>query len=408
MKIHPLKLSFLILSLTGFAIHSQASTCSVPSASYPTIQSAIDDPTCDTINVAPGVYAENLFIARTVALLGAQTGQSVDARISGGPAESTVQGANPSGSTPVILINAPHVTVDGFTLKNLVTTNAAIGIRLRPSATFTNITNNIIDGINSADIGPTGSAVGLFVEGNAASTFILQNRLENISGSQSAHGILLGDGNAGNPLDTMSIQNNRITGVTSTDGGAYGLAVVNPLPFSGLFISDNELSNLEGSTLVHGFSFDAAMGVTSAINNSFTNLIGPSTDNKAIWFSANATDVYHTDASGSTFNLTVASYGIAIDPSVNVGGNSVNAGCSWWGSPDGPGPVGPGHGARVSPNVVYSPWRLGPDRTSPCTGNNVATTVEQCKNGGWSTTTRADGRTFKNQGDCQQYINNTH
>ena len=35
----------------------------------------------------------------------------------------------------------------------------------------------------------------------------------------------------------------------------------------------------------------------------------------------------------------------------------------------------------------------------------VATDKETCKNGGWKTLRRADGSTFKNQGDCIQYAN---
>lgn len=35
----------------------------------------------------------------------------------------------------------------------------------------------------------------------------------------------------------------------------------------------------------------------------------------------------------------------------------------------------------------------------------VATTREACKNGGWQTVKRANGDSFKNQGDCIQYVN---
>jgi hypothetical protein len=35
----------------------------------------------------------------------------------------------------------------------------------------------------------------------------------------------------------------------------------------------------------------------------------------------------------------------------------------------------------------------------------VASNKDQCKDGGWSTLHRADGSTFKNQGDCIQYVN---
>lgn len=35
----------------------------------------------------------------------------------------------------------------------------------------------------------------------------------------------------------------------------------------------------------------------------------------------------------------------------------------------------------------------------------VATSKDQCKNGGWQNVKRADGSSFKNQGDCIQYVN---
>jgi hypothetical protein len=401
---------YVMAASAALLVHAgtaRGATCSVPS-DHPTIQAAVDDASCSIVNVAPGLYPENVFISRAVTLNGAQAGQPVAARISGSPAESTVQGANPTGSVPVILINAPNVTVDGFTVKNSVAANAAIGFQIKAVSTYGLITNNIVDGIESADLGPAGSATAIFVEGGAFSTFIDSNALRNVSANQSAHGLLLGDGNPANLLSPMNIQHNTVSGITSINSGAYGLLIVNPMDNNGMFIDSNDFNTLEGSTLVHGLSFDARTSVMAAIRNSFTNLIGPPTDNKAIWFSANDPDVYRTDASGSNFNLTIASYAIAIDPSVNVGGNFVNAGCCWWGSPDGPGPVGPGHGARISPNVVYNNWRLSPDRTSPCSGNNVPTTEAQCKNGGWTTATHPDGSTFKNQGDCVQFVNHAH
>ena len=37
--------------------------------------------------------------------------------------------------------------------------------------------------------------------------------------------------------------------------------------------------------------------------------------------------------------------------------------------------------------------------------SNVPTTGDQCKDGGWASRTRVDGSSFKNQGDCIQYVN---
>jgi len=36
---------------------------------------------------------------------------------------------------------------------------------------------------------------------------------------------------------------------------------------------------------------------------------------------------------------------------------------------------------------------------------SVATKKDECKKGGWADLTRADGTSFKNQGDCIQYVN---
>jgi hypothetical protein len=36
----------------------------------------------------------------------------------------------------------------------------------------------------------------------------------------------------------------------------------------------------------------------------------------------------------------------------------------------------------------------------------VATTKDQCKNGGYNSVKRADGSSFKNQGDCVSYVSN--
>jgi hypothetical protein len=39
-------------------------------------------------------------------------------------------------------------------------------------------------------------------------------------------------------------------------------------------------------------------------------------------------------------------------------------------------------------------------------GFPVATNANACKNGGWQFLQRADGTTFRNQGDCVSYTNN--
>src|SRR4051812_41808864 len=77
-----------------------SATCHVP-ADYPTIQAAVNDPSCSEVDVAPGVYNENIIVNRTVEIDGAQAGNpdftTRDLTLSG---ESIVKGAGPTVSTP--------------------------------------------------------------------------------------------------------------------------------------------------------------------------------------------------------------------------------------------------------------------------------------------------------------------
>src|SRR5256885_17032488 len=83
-----------VLALSGGT--AQAVTCNVPSLVpfYPTIQSAVNDPSCNPINVAAGTYAENVTIpiARSSLILnGAQAGNPVAGRTFA-VGESTITG----------------------------------------------------------------------------------------------------------------------------------------------------------------------------------------------------------------------------------------------------------------------------------------------------------------------------
>ncbi len=63
----------------------------------------------------------------------------------------------------------------------------------------------------------------------------------------------------------------------------------------------------------------------------------------------------------------------------------------------------PAVGALVTPVLAFADaFRLDISATlTPA----LPTTKDDCKNNGWQTYTRADGSTFKNQGDCIQYVN---
>ena len=79
------------------------------------------------------------------------------------------------------------------------------------------------------------------------------------------------------------------------------------------------------------------------------------------------------EVDANNFNLPESGYGIKIENFTDIVG-VMNGGCNWWGSPDGPGPVGPGHGCRISPNIFYNLWRIVPD--GGCIGSNTPVTED--------------------------------
>jgi hypothetical protein len=118
-----------------------------------------------------------------------------------------------------------------------------------------------------------------------------------------------------------------------------------------------------------------------------------------------------------------ANTSITVSPNNCIAGNSLNglrvasgsytgvlnATNNWWGAASGPNynGAGPGTGDKITdPDhvVTFSPFLTSRSGT-PCAPPPVGppTSANQCKNGGWQTFNTP--RTFKNQGDCIQYVN---
>src|SRR5688572_9050396 len=143
--------AFATVLATGEA---QAATCAVPSVAHPTIQSAVNDPSCDPINVAPGIYPENVMINRSLTLNGAQAGNPVAGRVFA-VGESTITG---TGGPADITILAANVTIDGFSLTN---PGQSFGIRVRTAGDNAVIVNNIIDTVGAATLAANPAAIYL-------------------------------------------------------------------------------------------------------------------------------------------------------------------------------------------------------------------------------------------------------
>src|SRR5258706_24141 len=335
-----LTLVFGAMLFGGRKTRAVGPVCSVP-GDYPTIQGAVNDAGCTTINVGPGLYNENVSINRSLTLNGAQQGVAFSGRTFGSASESKVTSS--TQGIPVIKINATNVTVDGFSVTDTVGLFAAVGIDVKNACNGALITNNIIDGISTADTTGNGTAQAIYLEAGPDNVQILANEMTNVHSNRSAKGITIGDASSTNPSVNILIDGNSISNITSDARGAYGVSINNgngATSNSGLVIRNNSIFTLNGGGWVHAVGLEANTPGVLVRDNSFSNLISPSTDAVAVWFEANSSfATAHVNT--NNFNVGPAAYGIAVDPAIS-GTGTVDGTCNWWGAANGPGPVGPG------------------------------------------------------------------
>lgn len=395
------------LLIAGAGI-SQAAVCSVPSGPYPTIQSAAIDGTCGTINVAPGVYNENVTVTHSCDINGAQAGIPFAGRTSGGPGESTVRSVTTVGNSATIAITATDVMIDGFSIQNNSNTlGAAQGVSVSGAGNGAGIVNNIFDLISTPDTGGNGTAQAVYLTSSGPDDVNIENNeMKNIHSNRSAKGVLIGDnGLLNNPSQNVQIKGNSMHNITSEAKGAYGVSVASVPNVSGLKVVENKISSMTGGW-VHCVGLEGDTPGAMILNNDMTGLTtGP--DAVGVWFESNPS-FSTVQVRNNNFNLPATQFGIAVHPALT--GGSVDGGCNWWNSPTGPTVASNpgGTGAMVTASVTYNPWLIAPAPGGSCFGGNVPANANQCKSGGWMTRTRADGSTFKNQGDCIQYVNTGH
>jgi len=257
---------------------------------------------------------------------------------------------------------------------------------------------------STPDTGGNGTAQAVYLTSSGPDDVNIENNeMENIHSNRSAKGVLIGDNGGTNPSQNVQVKGNFIHDVTSDTRGAYAVSVANVPNVSGLKVVGNKINALTGGAWVHVVGLEGDTPGAMIVNNDITGLTtGP--DAIGVWFESNPS-FSTAQVHNNNFNLPASQFGIAVSPAL-VGG-PVDGTCNWWNSPTGPtiASNAGGTGAMASANVTYNPWLIAPAPGGSCFGGNVPTTTNQCKSGGWMTRTRADGSTFKNQGDCIQYVN---
>jgi hypothetical protein len=360
---------------------ARAATCNVPTLSYPTIQSAVNDPTCDPIVVAAGTYPEvgPLTINRTLSLLGANNG--TDARGARGPESiiSDLQGTS---------IGANGVVIDGFTVQNsVVAAFTGFGIWINPGFSGTQILNNIIQN----------NIVGIGLANLNAQALIRHNLIQNnnMPGGASGTGIYTDEFVGGSSVRNVLIQENAFKGhvdagidSSNTDpaGGVFNLDVsTNSFDMNGRAVvlfnthdssfHDNKVTNstLVGSAAVRIFDNNSNLMI---LRNDLTNGAGHAIrlSDLAIVGGPSSGVAIHQNNIGVAGSANFALDGLLVDPMSHVG--TVNAECNWWGSSSGPlnVPNNPsGTGEEVVGNADFTPWLTAPAPDGPCIGGIPST-----------------------------------
>ncbi|MEY2578710.1 MAG: hypothetical protein QOI49_1534 [Verrucomicrobiota bacterium] len=403
----------LLTSLLTIGGNVFAGPCTVP-GSYPTIQQAVNDVTCDPIYVGPGAYNENVTVARSVTIYGAQAAQPFGGRTSGGANESTVNGVSNVGSSATFTISAADVMIDGFTIKNNANvTGAANGVVVKSPGNAAVIANNIFDMISTADTTANGTAQAVYLENGPDGVTINNNEMKSVRSNRSAKGVLIGDSHAPSASDNVEVKGNYIHDIISDTRGAYGVSMGNIIGASGLKVLENRIDGLTGGGWVHAIGLEGDTPGVIVEDNTISNLVDATptipSDSLCVWFESNPS-FGSANVHTNNFNVTNASFGIRVHPDLVTAAPSarVNGTCNWWNSPTGPTAASnpSGTGAMVSSGVNYVPWLTAMAPSNTCGGGlPQPTTAGQCKNGGWQNQFRADGSTFKNQGDCIQYVN---
>lgn len=352
---------------------SGGTTCSVPSA-YRTIQAAVDAVTCKTIKVAPGTYAENVKIPRSVTLTGAKSGQ--DARNRRGSGESIIKG----NLTASITITADNVTIDGFTLNGPVDRGSA-AIVMQTANSGETIQNNIVNN--------PGRAASITTSRTTFRRNVVRNTATANDGFQAnstpVHDVVISDNSfsgavpSGYNADITFIEGNK--NITVEDNTSTGDGTLIALfKTAGATITGNSITGASASSAIYIGGADSKVSVTgNAISSAgsavkVANAFGDG-KNSSVTISRNILrkNQYGVNvAAGSTSDVVQVTRnsitgntlsGVDNDP---ASGASTAATCNWWGSSSGPGTVGPGRGDKVSSGVTFKPWLRSSSLSSRC------------------------------------------
>lgn len=415
-----LALATLLMAPNGRKARAAGPICTVP-GDYPTIQGAVSDPGCATINVLAGTYTENVTITRTLTLNGAQVGVDARGRVA---SESIVTPLVAATPTILIAFNGT-VTINGFEfsggpagatgviftsvgpnnnmqiINNRFNNYPAAAVWMNRSGADITIDKNVMDGSNLA-----GGGQAIFMNGpqSYAGIFITNNHIINHPGR---NGVFV-DGNhnvgesatrapsiSGNLFD----KNNVGMNLGSRSFGTFGAPVLGP--YGGLItnntFSRNNFDGVQGGpqhVLIDHNTFTGngrsglaltSFGNTNADrggqNNTITcNLFSGNVAEGIFLSSSQAVGTMATNHINQN-NIVCNTVGLTY-----AGTETIDAENNWWGSATGPtivsNPGGTGDTiVNPSGSVDYTPFLASPSScaaAADCDNDGVPDDVDNC------------------------------
>ena len=384
-----------IASILAFALPVVAAgpVCSVP-GDYATIQGAVNDLGCATINVAAGTYTEQVAVNRSITINGANAGIAGNGvRVP----ESIVNGAD--SSTPFV-ITADNVTINGFTVENGSNGGYDAGIWSQTGTMNLNILNNIV----------TGNAFGVWAQ--CGGSCLIENNLfdgNNKFGTGAGSASISADSTNGLTINNNEFKNDTAGNpilLQAVAAGAHTNVVV-----SNNYIHDNANSNMyilgvNGGTFIGNTIIPASNATGISFSGADANITVTYNIITGGARGVRVEDVGYYGINGANSNITVNRNSVATDSDYGVGNtdltiSNLDASCNWWGASNGPSTVGTGSGSNVTTNVLFSPWLGTSDLNGPCPAPTTHTITASAGTNGTITPT---GSVVVNDGDNQTFI----
>lgn len=372
-------LALLITQPLGAHANVGGPVCNVPS-NYPTIQAAVNDSGCTTVKVAAGTYNENVVISHSLTLEGAKAG--VDARSRSG-SESIINGATSANVT----INADNVTVDGFTLNGPSDPGTA-ALVMQNTNSGENVKDNIINN--------PGRAASITTSNTTFNKNLVHNSSTSTDGFQAnstpVHDNVVKnntfDGTVDPAIYNTDINfiegqsNITVSGNKSTDNGT----LLSIFKTDGATVTDNQVVGALGSSAIYIGGGDSNINISDNNVDSAGNGVKVAND-FGIGTNSNIR-IRENTLKGNNDGIKIGSGAIAADNTVIARRNKLTGNhnygfenqttfnaigtCNWWGSANGPGPVGPGSGDKVTTYVNFAPWSTSPNIKEDCNNANAS------------------------------------